>query len=163
MVGTSHNIYRHQVQTLNHGILELKDYQDLVLLLVNTASQCGFTPQYKGLEALHQKYYGQGLAIIGFPCNQFGMQEPGTSSDIHAFCALHYMVSFPLSEKIKVNGKQAHPLYTDLKSSSRGLLMTSHIKWNFTKFLVAPQAQSIKRFGPLTTPRRLESEILSIL
>ena len=163
MVNISHNIYRHQVQTLNHGLLELKNYQDLVLLLVNTASHCGFTPQYEGLDILYQKYREQGLFVIGFPCNQFGLQEPGDSSDIQNFCSQHYSVSFPLSEKIKVNGTEAHPLYADLTSSSRGLFMTKKIKWNFTKFLVAPQAQSIKRFSPLTAPQKLESTILSML
>ena len=163
MTNHKNRLYRHQINTISHGILDLQDYQDKVLLLVNTASQCGFTPQYEGLEKLYQNYSKLGLCIIGFPCNQFGLQEPGNSDDIQEFCSLHYDVSFPLSEKIKVNGSQAHPLYMDLKAFSPGLFRSQKIKWNFTKFLVGPQAKVIKRFGPLTTPEKLEKLIQSLL
>ena len=141
----------------------LSEYQDNVVLIVNTASKCGFTPQYEGLEALHQKYKDQGLVILGFPCNQFGKQEPGESSEIGAFCQKNYGVTFPVFEKIEVNGDTAAPLYKDLKSEAPGLLGTQKIKWNFTKFLLGRNGEIIERYAPTTKPEDLEEEIQSAL
>jgi len=160
---SNHPIYRHQITTLDQSILQLANYQNQVLMIVNTASECGFTPQYTGLEKLYQNYKDRGLMVIGFPCNQFGNQEPGDTIDIQNFCSLTYPVSFPIAEKVQVNGSQAHPLYKDLKTSSPGLFKTKDIKWNFTKFLIAPNASSISRFGPFKTPQKMETAVLQLL
>ena len=160
---SNHSIYRHQITTLDQSVLQLSDYQNHVLMIVNTASQCGFTPQYAGLETLYQMYKDQGLMVIGFPCNQFGNQEPGNTTDIQNFCSLNYPVSFPIAKKVDVNGSQVHPLYKDLKKSSPGLFKTKDIKWNFTKFLIAPHAASISRFGPLKPPQKMETAVLKLL
>jgi len=145
---------------LNNGIDQsLTDYGGKVLLLVNTASQCGFTPQYKGLQELYTKYHDKGFEVLGFPCDQFGHQEPGSDEEIKAFCDLNYGVTFPLFSKIEVNGSGAHPLYKWLKSEKGGLLGDS-IKWNFTKFLVDKQGTVVGRFAPTTTPEKIASDIV---
>ena len=130
-----------------------------MLLIVNTASKCGFTPQYEGLEALHRKYADRGLVVLGFPCNQFGAQEPGDETEIRSFCKLRYDVSFPMFAKLDVNGNDAHPLYRLLKSARPGLLGTEAIKWNFTKFLVDPDGAVIRRYAPSDTPESLEKDL----
>jgi glutathione peroxidase len=134
-----------------------------VLLIVNVASECGFTPQYAGLEALQRKHAPAGFAVLGFPCNQFGAQEPGTEAQIRDFCESSYAVSFPLFAKIDVNGSDAHPLYQFLKSSEPGLLGTEAIKWNFTKFLVGRDGKVIKRYAPATKPEAIEADIAEAL
>ena len=136
----------------------LADYKGKVLLIVNTASQCGFTPQYKGLQELYARYHDKGLDVLGFPCDQFGHQEPGSDADIASFCELNYGVSFPLFSKIEVNGDNAHPLYKWLKSEKGGLLGDA-IKWNFTKFLVNKQGTVINRFAPNTKPEKIAADI----
>ncbi|HEY0943479.1 MAG TPA: glutathione peroxidase [Steroidobacter sp.] len=141
----------------------LRDYAGKVLLVVNTASKCGFTPQYEGLEALYQKYRDRGLEVLGFPCNQFGAQEPGTAAEIGAFCQKNYGVSFPMFEKIDVNGATAHPLYQWLKSNARGLLGSEAIKWNFTKFLVDRSGKVVDRFAPTTKPEDLQTNVEALL
>jgi len=141
----------------------LGDYAGKVMLIVNTASKCGFTPQYEGLEALYQKYRDRGLVVLGFPCNQFGEQEPGSASDIGSFCQRNYGVSFPMFEKIDVNGAGAHPLYRWLKKSARGVLGTERIKWNFTKFLLDRQGHVVDRFGSMRKPADLERRIEALL
>jgi|TARA_Y100000780_G_C13354337_1_gene290274 glutathione peroxidase len=140
------------------GALEGKAY-----LVVNTASKCGFTPQYKGLEALWQAYGERGLRVAGFPCNQFGAQEPGDSGEISEFCELNYGVSFPLFKKVDVNGANAHPLFVELKQQAPGVLGSKGIKWNFTKFLVDEQGRVIKRYAPTTKPEDLRADIEALL
>lgn len=141
----------------------LSQYQGQVMLIVNTASRCGFTPQLDGLEALHKKYSDKGLAILGFPCNQFLYQDPGSNSDIATFCQRNYGVSFPMYAKIDVNGRDTHPLYRFLKSSARGVWGTQRIKWNFTKFLVDKNGKVIRRYAPKVTPEAIEKDIVSLL
>ncbi|AMO75516.1 MULTISPECIES: glutathione peroxidase [Pseudomonas] len=141
----------------------LADFGGKALLVVNTASQCGFTPQYKGLEALWEKYRDKGLVVLGFPCNQFGKQEPGDEGEISQFCELNFGVSFPLFKKIDVNGADAHPLYVQLKKRAPGVLGSQGIKWNFTKFLVSRDGSQVKRFAPLTKPEELTAEIEALL
>ena len=141
----------------------LDDYRGKVLLIVNTASKCGFTPQYRGLESLHREYAGRGLRVLGFPCNQFGRQEPGNAAEIRSFCTTQYDVNFPLHRKIDVNGSGAHPLYLKLTDEARGLFGTKMIKWNFTKFLVDRNGEVVARFGPRTTPDDLRREIEALL
>ena len=141
----------------------LADFGGKALLVVNTASQCGFTPQYKGLEALWEKYRDKGLVVLGFPCNQFGKQEPGDEGEISQFCELNFGVSFPLFRKIDVNGAGAHPLYVQLKKRAPGVLGSQGIKWNFTKFLVSRDGSQVKRFAPLTKPEELAAEIEALL
>lgn len=140
----------------------LADYKGKVLLIVNVASKCGFTPQYKGLEALYGKYKGKGLVILGFPCDQFGHQEPGTAEEIKGFCELNYGVTFPLFQKIEVNGDNAHPLYKYLKSQAPGFLNEA-IKWNFTKFLVGKDGKVLDRFASATTPEKIDPEVAKLL
>ena len=137
----------------------LADYAGQVLLIVNVASRCGFTPQYAGLEQLWQRYRDQGLVVLGFPCNQFGGQEPGADQEIAGFCALNYAVSFPMFAKVEVNGPGAHPLWQWLTAQRAGLLGSRRIKWNFTKFLVGRDGQVLSRHAPMTAPARLEPEI----
>ena len=139
--------------------VSLSDYSGKVLLIVNVASRCGFTPQYRGLEELYERFHGNGFEVLGFPCNQFGSQEPGSASDISSFCDVQYGVRFPLFSKIEVNGPGAHPLYEFLKKAKPGLLGTKRIKWNFTKFLVDRQGRPIKRYSPQTTPAAIEKDI----
>jgi len=141
----------------------LGDFTGKALLVVNTASQCGFTPQYKGLEQLWQDYHARGLMVLGFPCNQFGKQEPGDAREIAQFCELNFGVSFPLFRKIEVNGPGAHPLFVELKQRAPGLLGSQKIKWNFTKFLVDPATGKVKRYAPSTKPQALEADIERLL
>ncbi len=151
-----------QVKTADGSMEDLSDYKGKVLLIVNTASKCGFTPQYEGLEKLHQEYQDKGLEILAFPCNQFGNQEPGDAEEIKNFCSLNYDVSFPLMAKIDVNGNDADPLWKYLKSEKSGLL-GSRIKWNFTKFLVDREGNVVARHGPAVKPEQLKSEIEALL
>lgn len=141
----------------------LEAYKGKVVLIVNTASKCGFTPQYKGLEALYQKYKDKGLVILGFPCNQFGGQEPGSDSEINEFCELNFGVTFPLMAKLDVNGDGAAPLFSYLKAEAPGLLGTKRVKWNFTKFLISRDGKSVKRFAPKDKPESLESAVEALL
>lgn len=141
----------------------LADFGAKVLLVVNTASQCGFTPQYKGLEELSQRYGERGLVVLGFPCNQFGGQEPDGEQEIAAFCERRFGVSFPLFAKVEVNGGEAHPLFIELKKRAPGLLGSKAIKWNFTKFLVADQGGTVKRYSSRTSPQALAAEIEALL
>ena len=145
-------------RTLTGEEKSLADYKGQVVLVVNTASKCGFTPQYEGLQELHETYADQGLAVIGFPCNQFGGQEPGDSAEIGEFCQRNYGVDFQMMEKIDVNGPQAHPVYEWLRSQKGGLV-GSKIKWNFTKFLVGRDGQVIERYAPTTKPEKLKADI----
>ena len=148
---------------LNSGSQKnLADYKGQVLLIVNTASQCGFTPQYKGLQELYEKYHSQGLEVLGFPCDQFGHQEPGSDEEIKTFCETNYAVNFPLFSKIEVNGANAHPLYQFLKDEKGGLLGDA-IKWNFTKFLIDKQGSVVERFAPTTTPEAIDAKIQALL
>ncbi len=149
--------------TLNSGeIKNLSDYRGEVLLVVNTASQCGFTPQYKGLQELYSRYRDQGFEVLGFPCDQFGHQEPGTNEEIQSFCELNYGVTFPLFAKIEVNGENTHPVFNFLKTEQSGILGDS-IKWNFTKFLVDRQGNVVDRFAPQTTPEKIAPAIEKLL
>ena len=141
----------------------LADYRGQALLIVNTASKCGFTPQYAGLEVLHRLYKSRGFEVLGFPCNQFGAQEPGDAAEIANFCSLTYEVSFPLFAKIEVNGAKADPLYDYLTTQKRGFLGTKRIKWNFTKFLVAPDGRVVGRFAPTVKPEALKTKIEALL
>ncbi|MGJ4886070.1 MULTISPECIES: glutathione peroxidase [unclassified Bradyrhizobium] len=156
------SIYDFTATSLKGEEVPLKRFEGQVLLIVNTASACGFTPQYRGLEALHRAYADRGFAVLGFPCNQFGAQEPGTAEEIGAFCAGKYDVTFPLFAKIDVNGTDAHPLYKFLKGEKTGLL-GSAIKWNFTKFLVDRRGNVVSRHAPTTTPEALKKEIEALL
>ena len=156
-------VYDFEASTLNGEPAPLSDYRGRVLLIVNTASKCGFTPQYAGLEALHRKYDSRGLTVLGFPCNQFGQQEPGDATEIANFCSLTYDVTFPMMSKIDVNGPQAHPLYRHLKQEKRGLLGSEAIKWNFTKFLVDRNGKVAGRFAPTDKPAALEGAIEALL
>jgi glutathione peroxidase len=143
--------------------VDLSSFKDKVLLVVNTASQCGFTPQYKGLQELYDKFSKQGFAVLGFPCNQFGQQEPGSASEIQSFCETRFGVTFPLFQKIDVNGNNAHPLYQYLTKSAPGLLGLEAIKWNFTKFLVDKEGKVVKRYAPTTNPSDMEKDIQALL
>ena len=157
------NIYDITADTLTGEALSLSAFQGKVLLIVNTASKCGFTGQYKGLEALYQQYKDQGLVVLGFPCNQFGAQEPGSAEEIGAFCEKNYGVSFPMFAKIDVNGSNAHPLFQFLKSEATGLLDTEGIKWNFTKFLVGADGKVHSRHAPTANPEDLAPIIENLL
>lgn len=150
-------------ERLQGGMQTLADYAGKVLLIVNTASNCGFTPQYEGLEALYQRYRERGLVILGFPCNQFGAQEPGAADEIASFCQKNYGVSFPMFARIEVNGDNTHPLYQHLKKAAPGLLGTEGIKWNFTKFLVNRTGEVIKRYASAQAPEALASDIEALL
>jgi glutathione peroxidase len=143
--------------------VSLADYKGKVMLIVNTASKCGFTPQYEGLERLHADLADKGLAVLGFPCNQFGKQEPGDAAEIANFCKLTYDVNFPMFAKIEVNGPGTHPLYDYLKSEAKGLMGSKSIKWNFTKFLVDCEGRVVKRFGPGDKPEAIRDEIEALL
>ena len=152
-----------QLETLEGQNTTLQAYAGKVLLLVNVASKCGLTPHYKGLESLYQEFKDQGLEILGFPCNQFGSQEPGTAEEIRTFCTLEYPVSFDLMAKCDVNGEDAHPLWKELKKECPGILGTEAIKWNFTKFLVNRQLEVVERFAPTTEPAELKSALQALL
>ena len=150
--------------TLSNGNeVALGDYAGKVLMIVNTASKCGFTPQYTGLESLQKTYSANGFSVLAFPCNQFGGQEPGTEQEIESFCDLNYQTSFPLFSKIEVNGASSHPLFTHLKSEAPGVLGSKRIKWNFTKFLVNQQGQVVKRYAPSTKPEAIAKDIEALL
>ena len=151
------------VTTIKGEQKTLADFGGKAVLVVNTASKCGFTPQYKGLESVWQQYKDQGLVVLGFPCNQFGKQEPGDEGAISEFCELNFGVSFPLFKKVDVNGSDAHPLFVNLKKSAPGLLGSQGIKWNFTKFLLSADGAVIKRFAPTTKPEDLTAEIEALL
>ncbi|AHG22355.1 glutathione peroxidase [Chania multitudinisentens RB-25] len=153
----------HPCITLQGEHKTLADFPARAYLVVNTASQCGFTPQYQGLEHLWQRYRERGLAVLAFPCNQFGRQEPGNAAEIADFCALNYGVSFPLFSKIEVNGVDTHPLFSELKRRAPGLLGSQRIKWNFTKFLFAANGEQIMRFAPFTKPEQLSNHIELLL
>ena len=156
-------IYEFTLPSLTGGTLRLADYAGQVMLLVNTASECGFTPQYAGLEAWWRAYRERGFVVLGFPCNQFGHQEPGDAAEIGQFCSRNYGVSFPLSARIDVNGAQAHPLYQYLTHAAPGFLGSEAIKWNFTKFLVGRNGQVVARYAPTTKPAELTAEIERLL
>jgi len=156
-------VYDFSAPTLAGQDINLEQYRGKVLLIVNTASKCGFTPQYKGLQALYDSYKDKGLEILGFPCNQFGKQEPGSADDINSFCELNYGVSFTMFDKVDVNGDGAHPLYQHLKQEAPGLLGSKAIKWNFTKFLVNKDGKVVKRYAPTDTPDSLRKDIENLL
>jgi len=153
------DLYDIKVKTISGAEKPLSDFKGKALLVVNTASKCGFTPQFKGLEALYEAYKGQGLEILGFPCNQFLHQDPGSNSEIQEFCSLNYGVSFPMFAKVEVNGPNAHPLYQLLKSERPGLLGSEKIKWNFTKFLIGRDGKVLKRYAPNTEPKDIAKDI----
>lgn len=157
------SIYDFSAETLEGKPAPLAGYRGKVVLIVNTASKCGFTGQYAGLEKLYKRFRDRGLVVLGFPCNQFGQQEPGDAAEIANFCSLTYDVQFPMMRKIDVNGPQAHPLYVYLKKAKRGVLGTEGIKWNFTKFLVDRNGQVVRRVAPNVEPRALESAIEALL
>ncbi|MBU3890554.1 glutathione peroxidase [Methylosinus sp. KRF6] len=152
-------VYEFEARRLDGESVSLSDWAGKVLLIVNVASKCGFTPQYEGLEALWRTYRDRGFAVLGFPCDQFGHQEPGDEAAIGAFCSMRYDVTFPLFAKIEVNGGNAHPLYRFLKSLAPGLLGTQAIKWNFTKFLVDRQGRVVKRYAPTVEPQAIAADI----
>jgi glutathione peroxidase len=156
-------LYDIEAKTISGETQSLRDFEGKVLLVVNVASKCGFTPQYKGLEALYEKYAGKGFAVLGFPCNQFGAQEPGSEGEIAAFCDATYGVRFPMFAKIDVNGENTHPLYKLLKHDAPGLLGSEAIKWNFTKFLVGREGKVVKRYAPTDTPQSLDKDIEAAL
>jgi glutathione peroxidase len=156
-------LYSIDVQTIGGRGQSLDAYRGKTLLIVNVASRCGFTPQYQGLESLFRKYKDHGLVVLGFPCNQFGRQEPGTGAEIERFCTCTYDVTFPLFAKIDVNGPGTHPLYEHLKSSRPGLLGTEAVKWNFTKFLVNSRGDVVARYAPSSTPGRIERDVVKLL
>ena len=157
------SIYDFSAETLDGKPAPLSDWRNQVILIVNTASKCGFTGQYAGLEALYRKYRDRGLVVLGFPCNQFGAQEPGDAMEIASFCSLTYEVDFPMMRKIDVNGPKTDPLYAWLKKAKRGLLGTENIKWNFTKFLIDRNGEVVGRYAPTDTPQSLEGAIRALL
>lgn len=156
-------IYQFTATNYKNENVNLADYQGKVMLIVNTASACGFTPQYEGLQNLYTKHQAQGLEILAFPCNQFKKQESGTNEEIKQFCDLQFNIKFPLFNKIDVNGTAAHPLFTFLKQQAPGILGSKSIKWNFTKFLVNKQGEVIKRYAPTTKPEAIEADIERLL
>ncbi len=160
---TDASLYEIDARTIEGDVQPLSAYRGQTLLIVNVASRCGFTPQYAGLEALYRKYKDRGLVVLGFPCNQFGSQEPGSEADIQAFCSTTYDVTFPLFAKVDVNGPDAHPLYALLKSARPGVLGTEAIKWNFTKFLVNARGEVVARYAPSDSPERIEQDIAALL
>jgi glutathione peroxidase len=157
------SIYDFTAKSLQGKDVALAEYRGRPMLIVNTASKCGFTPQFEGLEKLYKQHQDKGLAVLGFPCNQFGAQEPGSEEEIGAFCQVNYGVTFPMFAKIDVNGANAHPLYAFLKSEKAGILGTRNIKWNFTKFLVNRDGKVTGRFAPTTKPEDIEKAIIAVL
>ena len=157
------SVYDFEAVQMNGQPLSLASMRGQVMLIVNTASACGFTPQFGGLEKIHQTYKDKGLAVLGFPCNQFGSQDPGSNESIASFCQLNYGVSFPMMEKIKVNGPDAHPLYQWLCAEAPGLMGSKAIKWNFTKFLIGRNGQVIKRYAPQDAPAKIAKDIEAAL
>ena len=160
---SSAKIYEIPVRTIDGEMSTLAQYTGQILLVVNVASECGFTKQYAGLEALYRHFNGQGVTVLGFPCNQFGGQEPGTEAQIRQFCSAEYNVTFPLFAKIDVNGPNTHPLFTWLKIQAKGILGTESIKWNFTKFLVDRSGKVVDRYGSNVTPTELEQVIAELV
>ena len=160
---SSPTIYDFEAKSISGKDISLSQFKGHVMLIVNTASKCGFTPQFGGLETLHKTYAGKGLAVVGFPCNEFGSQDPGTDGDIAEFCQVNYGVSFPMMGKVDVNGPAAHPLYKWLSAEAPGLLGSKAIKWNFTKFLVGKDGQVIKRYAPLDKPADLAKDVEAAL
>ncbi|MGG4508104.1 glutathione peroxidase [Heyndrickxia sporothermodurans] len=156
-------IYQFSAQLINGEEKKMSDYKGKVLLIVNTASKCGFTKQFSQLQDLYQKYEKEGLVILGFPCNQFRNQDPGSNQEIAEFCSLNYNVSFPMFEKVDVNGEHAHPIFQYLTSQALGMLGTKKIKWNFTKFLIDRQGKVVSRFGSATEPEKIENDIKRLL
>jgi len=157
------SVYDYSAKTLDGQDVSLADYRGQVLLIVNTASKCGFTPQYEGLEALYKAHKDRGFAVLAFPCNQFGAQEPGNAEEIANFCSLTYDVTFPVMSKIDVNGADAHPLYKFLKKEQKGVLGTEAIKWNFTKFLIGKDGEVVERFAPTVKPEDLKVAVEALL
>lgn len=157
------SIYELSATSIDGTDVSFNTYRDKVLLIVNTASQCGFTPQYKGLQTLYDQYASLGLVVLGFPCNQFGQQEPGDSDQIQSFCETNFKVSFPLFQKIEVNGRNAHPLYQYLTKAAPGIFGTQGIKWNFTKFLIDRNGKVVKRYPPTASPEDLAKDIQALL
>ena len=156
-------IFDHNCRTKNNEIFPMEHFREKVLLIVNTASKCGFTPQFKGLETLYKNLSSRGLEILGFPCNQFGKQDPDSIENISQFCEFNYGVTFTIFNKIDVNGSDADPLFEYLKTSAPGIFGTTAIKWNFTKFLIDQTGSNVKRFAPITTPQSIEKYILALL
>jgi glutathione peroxidase len=159
----NNTIYQFSAKNNAGESLELANYQGKVMLIVNTASDCGFTPQYKGLQTLYQQHQEQGLEVLAFPCNQFKQQESGNDEEIKQFCDLRFNIKFPLFSKIDVNGDNAHPLFTYLKNNAPGILGSKGIKWNFTKFLVNREGEIVKRYAPTTKPEDIEADIIKLL
>jgi glutathione peroxidase len=157
------NIYEFDCKDAQGNTVSLSEYRNKVLLIVNTASKCGFTPQYEGLNNLHLKYSDKDFSVLGFPCNQFGKQEPGTNQEIQEFCSINFQIEFPVFEKIDVNGPAADPLYQYLTEKKTGLLGSKNIKWNFTKFLVDQNGNVIARFAPIIRPENIEKKINALL
>jgi glutathione peroxidase len=155
-------LYDIPVTTLDGEVITLERYRGRALLIVNVASHCGFTPQYRGLETLYRRYQDR-LVVLGFPCNQFGRQEPGTEAEIRTFCADHYAVTFPMFAKVDVNGASAHPLFRQLKAARKGLLGRESIAWNFTKFLVGKDGDVLRRYAPRTTPDRISRDLATLI
>lgn len=156
------NFYAYEAETLQGEKIPMKEYEGKAVLVVNTASKCGFTPQYKGLESLYQEYKTEGLVVLGFPCNQFGSQEPGDAEQITEFCEVNYGVSFPMFSKVDVNGSNAHPIFQYLKTQKGGIL-GNNIKWNFTKFLVDKNGKPVKRYASTTKPESIKKDIEAVL
>ncbi len=152
-------VYDFDAQTIDARTMRMDVFRGKTLVIVNVASRCGFTPQYTGLERLHRAFAARGVVVLGFPCNQFGGQEPGSEDEIRAFCRTTYDVTFPLFARIEVNGRRAHPLFQFLKTARRGVMGTSAIKWNFTKFLVAPDGDVVRRYAPWTTADRIAADL----
>jgi glutathione peroxidase len=157
------DFYDIPVKTLDGATVMMERYRGRTLLIVNVASRCGFTPQYKGLEALYRTFKDQGFVVLGFPCNQFGRQEPGSEKDIRDFCDQHYSITFPMFAKIDVNGRNTHPLYRYLKSAKKGFLGRQAIAWNFTKFLVGKNGEVVKRYGSRRAPETLEKDVARLV
>ena len=157
------NIYEFSCEDSSGQSIDLSDFKGKTLLIVNTASQCGFTPQYEGLEKLQNNYSSEVFSVLAFPCNQFGGQEPGTNEQITEFCSLNYGNTFPIFSKIDVNGENAHPLFNFLTSEKKGLLGTQKIKWNFTKFLINKDGEPVNRYGSSTTPEQIQSDIEKLI
>lgn len=157
------NFYDFEAKKINGENISMEQFKGKTVLVVNTASKCGLTPQFEGLEKMYEKYKDKGLVILGFPCNQFAHQDPGSSSEISEFCVVNYGVTFPMFEKVDVNGKNAHPIFKYLKSQLKGGLFGSKIKWNFTKFVIDKNGNPVKRFAPTVTPEKIEKYIEKIL
>jgi glutathione peroxidase len=163
LIQATESIYNFEMVALTGEVIDFKKYKGKKLLIVNTASECGFTPQYEGLQALYENHEDNNFTILGFPCNQFSEQEPGSHEEIKTFCTTNYDITFPLFEKIDVNGDNTHPLYKFLKSEATGVLWSESIKWNFTKFLVDKNGEVISRYGSSTKPKDIEADILKLL